>query len=293
MSLFNFIKDQLINSSKVKEIKKEQKNVNNKKKLLYFNEEYEKIKMATPINLEEANQFFENKVCCNCGCALEKEIKGTKKCPECKEKIYIRTDMITKKKLEIGEKDIKNFQSYDDEIREILFMERLMKNKNFIYKNYMELFYSLKQKNISVRDIMWQFSNKIAAELDNIGYKQFISASKLKPTDRVLENDNAIRNFEQANLEYVTLYEISNYEGKNEIAFNLLTDIAYRDVQIVELDKEGNKFHESELEDYINNYTIKEFKNKFLANTHPFILPRLSNEDTWKYIEKALKIGEI
>lgn len=305
MSLFNFIKKQLISSSNRKEVKEQPKikKVSNKKKLLYFNEEYENLKMSTPINLEEASKLFLNKVCCNCGCILEKEIKGTTKCPECKEKVYVRTDMISKKKLVIGEKDIEKFNKYDKLVREILFMERLMKNKEYIYRNYMDLFYSLKQKSSSVRDTMWQFSNKVGYEMDNMGYKQFMKASKLKPTDRVLENDNAIRNLELANLQYVTLYEIANYEKKNEIAFNLLTDIAYRDIQIVVLDKEGDQFREFEMEDYINkvhsalimefleknNYTIDEFKNKFLKNKHPFILPRLSNEETWKYIEKALK----
>lgn len=266
-------------------------------------EEYEELKVSIPINLEEASRLFLNKVCCNCGCISEKEIKGTTKCPECKEKIYVRTDMISKKKLLIGEKDIEKFNKYDKKVREILFLERLMKNKEYIYRNYMQLFYSLKQKNLKASDIMWQFSDKIGSELDNIGYKNFINASKLKPTDRVLENDVSIGNLEQANLEYVTLYEIANYEKRNEIAFNLLTDIAYRDIQIVVLDKEGNEFHKFEIEDYINkvhsalimefleknNYTINQFKNKFLENKHPFVLPRLSNEETWKYIEKALK----
>lgn len=301
--MFNFIKKQLMD--KIKETKEQPKikKENNSKKLIYFNEEYERIKSTISFNLEEANQLFVKKVCCNCGCVLEKEIKGTKNCPGCKEKIYVRTDMISKRKLEIGEKDIKNFQKYDVEVRKILFMERIMKNKEYIYKNYMDLFYSLKQKNLNASDIMWQFSNKIGSELDNIGYKNFMNASKLKPTDRVLKNDDAIGILEQANLEYVTLYEIANYEKKNEIAFNLLTDIAYRDIQIVVLDKEGNQLREFKVEDYINkvhsalimefleknNYTINQFKNKFLENKHPFILPRLSNEETWEYIEKALK----
>ena len=259
--------------------------------------------MSTPINLEEASKLFLSKVCCNCGYILAKDIKGTTKCPECKEKVYVRTDMISKKKLVIGEKDIEKFNKYDKLVREILFIERLMKNKEYIFRDYMELFYSLKQKSSSVKDTVWQFSNKVGCEMDNMGYKQFMKASKLESTDRVLENDNAIRNLELATLQYVALYEIANYEKKNEIAFNLLTDIAYRDIQIVVLDKEGNPFHEFEMEDYINkvhsaltmefleknNYTIDEFKNKFLENRHPFILPRLSNEETWKYIEKALK----
>lgn len=305
MSLFNFIKNQLISSSNHKEVNEQPKikEVSNKKKLLYFNEEYEKLKISTPINLEEASKLFLNKVCCNCGCILEKEIKGTAKCPDCKEKVYVRTDMISKKKLLIGEQDIEKFNKYDKLVREILFMEKLMKNNEYIYRNYMELFYSLKQRSSSFKDTMWQFSNKVGYEMDNMGYKQFMKASKLESTDRVLENDNAIRNLELATLQYVTLYEIASYEKKNEIAFNMLTDIAYRDIQIVVLDKEGNPFYEFEMEDYINkvhsaltmefleknNYTIDEFKNKFLENKHPFILPRLSNEETWKYIEKALK----
>ena len=128
-------------------------------------------------------------------------------------------------------------------------------------------------------------------------------ASRKNKNDRVLENFSAIRFLKLAIQEYVTMYEIANYENKTEIALNLLTQIAYRDVQVVELDKEGDSFREFTIDDYIsqihsslivefldkNDYTIDDFKNIFLETKHPFILSRLSNNETWNYIEEALE----
>lgn len=112
-------------------------------------------------------------------------------------------------------------------------------------------FKSIKNKSVNVRDIMWQFANKVGTDLDNSGYKIFMIASRKNKNDRALENFNAIRCLQLAIQEYVTMYEIANYENKTEIALDLLTQIAYRDVQVVELDKEGDVFRKFTIDDYI------------------------------------------
>lgn len=41
----------------------------------------------------EEYSFLENNCCPNCGCVLEIKIETSKKCPECKEKIILRTNL--------------------------------------------------------------------------------------------------------------------------------------------------------------------------------------------------------
>ncbi len=278
-------------------------NNNSQRKLKYFDEEYYDYIRNCAFNLKEAKESLSNNACISCGCILDKQIKVNRKCPNCNNKIYIRTDMYSKEKLELSDKTLKDFEDYDKKIREILFFERIMKKNEFVYSEYMTDFEKIKYKSVSVRDIMWQFANKVASDLDNTGYKIFIIASKRNKTDRVLENFNAIRCLQLAIQQYVTMYEIANYENKSDIALDLLTQIVYRDVQVVELDKEGDSFRKFTMDDYIsqihsglvlefldkNQYTIEDFKKIFLDTRHPFILARLSNEETWKYIEVALK----
>ena len=276
---------------------------NSQRKLNYFNEEYNTYMKSCSFHISEAIECLNNNACINCGCVLDKQIKGNMKCPNCSNKIYVRTDMYSKKKLALSDKTIKDFEQYDKKIREILFFERIMKKKEFVYNEYMTEFKSIKNKSVNVRDIMWQFANKVGSDLDNSGYRIFMIASRKNKNDRVLENFSAIRFLKLAIQEYVTMYEIANYENKTEIALNLLTQIAYRDVQVVELDKEGDSFREFTIDDYIsqihsslivefldkNDYTIDDFKNIFLETKHPFILSRLSNNETWNYIEEALE----
>lgn len=284
-----------INISKLKNIKK--------RKLEYFDEKYNEYIKYCDFNLKEAIESYNNNACINCGSVFDSQIKGNKKCPICKKKIYVRTDMFNKDKVEVCDSTLKSFEKYDKTIREILFCEKIMKNNQFVYKEYMSLFNSIKNKNTNVKSIMWEFINKVGMELDNLGYKYFMIASRKNVRDRALENFDAIRYLGLANQQYVALFNIANYEHKTNIALDTLTHVAYRDIQIVVLDKEGDCFRKFKTEDYTsqvhsaiiveflekNGYTIDVFKKHFLETRHPFILPRLSNQESWGYIELSLK----
>lgn len=305
MGLFDFFKAKIesVTSSNFQRVNSKQ--INNKpRKLKYFDQEYNNLVNNSAFNLKEAVECLNNNACISCGSILDSQIKGNRKCPSCQKKIYVRSDVYSKQKVELCDGTIKDFEKYDKKVREILFCERIMKNKEYIYQNYMQDFLTIKSRNINVRDIMWQFANKIGSDLDNDGYKIFMKASLMNKHDRVLENFNAIRCLDSATQEYVTMYEIANYENKKEIALNLLAHIAYRDIQIVALDEEGDAFRTFTEEEYLskvhsaiiieflekNKYDIEYFKQVFIEIRHPFILPRLSNEDTWEYIEKSLKV---
>lgn len=293
-------------NKEINHVKKIDNYTNNKskKKLIYFENVYKKCLYKYGLNLEELSQFYDSNACINCGCVLSNEIKGTRNCPECKSKIIVKTDMYSKKKILLSQDMLKSYEKYDKEVREILFMERLMNKKISIYNNYMNKFNELKQNEISnARDIMYQFSNYVGTQLDNKAYKEYMYASRLKPQDRVLSSFDAILDFRKANQEYITLYSICMFEEKYNVAISLLTDIIYRDIQITALDIESNPYHKATNEDFKNNihinqikeliaktnYSFEDFKKIFIEQRHPFILPKISNNDSWKFVQIAMR----
>lgn len=278
-------------------------NKSNKRKLIYFDDVYKRCLYKYNLDIDNLSQSYMKNICINCGCILDIEIKTSRNCPECKNKIIVRTDMYSKRKIMLTQEMLKTFEKYDKEVREILFMERTINNKISIYNKYMNKFKALKEdKRSSARDIMYQFANYVGSELDRLAYKEYMNATKLPPQDRVLKSSDAILNFRKANQEYVTLYSICMFEEKYNVAISSLTDIIYRDIQIVALDIESNPYYKFTIDDFLYNirtnqikelidkseYTIKEFKQIFLEQRHPFVIPKISNEDSWKYVEIAL-----
>ncbi len=278
-------------------------NKSNKRKLIYFDDVYKRCLYKYNLDIDNLSQSYMKNICINCGCVLDIEIKTSRNCPECKNKIIVRTDMYSKRKIMLTPEMLKTFEKYDKEVREILFMERTINNKISIYDKYMNKFKVLKEdERSSARDIMYQFANYVGNELDRLAYKEYMNATKLPPQDRVLKSSDAILNFRKANQEYVTLYSICMFEEKYNVAISSLTDIIYRDIQIVALDIESNPYYKFTIDDFLYNirtnqikelidkseYTIKEFKQIFLEQRHPFVIPKISNEDSWKYVEIAL-----
>lgn len=300
MSIFDFVKKR----SKSNRLETNNLSKKTKKTIIYFEDVYKRCLDKYDFNINELSQFYENNACINCGCVLDDQIKISKNCPMCKNKIIVKTDMYSKKKIFISREMQKIYDKYDKDIKEILFMERIIKNKIAIYNNYIFKFNELKKnEKFSAKDIMFQFSNYVGNELDNKAYKEYVHAAKLKPQDRILNSFNAILDFKKANQEYMTLYKICIFEKKYNVAISLLADIVYRDIQIMLLDLESNPYHKisnDDVKNYIRikqideilskyNYNFEDFKKIFIENRHPFILPMVSNSDAWKYIEKFIK----
>ena len=120
-------------------------NKSNQKKLIYFDDVYKRCLHKYNLDIDNLSQSYLKNICINCGCVLDIEIKTSRNCPECKSKIIVRTDMYSKKKIMLTQEMLKTFEKYDKEVREILFMERTMKNKIAIYDKYMDKFKTLKQ----------------------------------------------------------------------------------------------------------------------------------------------------
>lgn len=306
MGIFDFLKKKSDNKTNTKINRKKAVNKPKQAELKYFRDVYIRCLYKYDFSIDELARFYSSNICINCGCLLNLNVINSRNCPECNNKIIIKTDMYSKRKLMLNQEMLRTFNKYDKEIRDILYMERLMKKKESLYINYLDLFKKIKENTqSSPRDIMWQFLNQVAANLDNKAYKKYMYAMKLNQQDRTLESFDAILNFKKANQEYATMHKICMYEEKYNVAISSLADIIYRDIQIAILDVESNPYHKTKVDDFVNaaiirvpdindlinksDYSLNDFKNVFLNQRHPFILPKISNDVAWKYVEMAIK----
>lgn len=259
------------------------------RRLYCFNEEY---------------SFFDNNCCPNCGCVLDGEIKSSKKCPGCKEKIILRTNKLTSKKLLLSEKRSIEYDKHDKKRSEIIYFENIISNRQYVYSNYMNKFYELKSAATDPRNVVYPFVNYVGSQIDNIAYKKYMKIINLPESDMALESFEVIRQFNLANMQYFLLAEIADYKGHKDIALDTYATAAYRGVQISILDSIANPYHEIKTIDIMGNvfpgmilkflkengYTLDDFKKSFLQKRHPFILEQISNEESWNYVEDTIKL---
>ena len=288
------------NNSKSSEQSYNKRSYEKREKLEFFDEEVNDY-ITKYDHFSQNYSYYQNNTCPYCGCVLDKKINTSKKCPECKEKIIIRTNMYDKRRLLLKQDDLDDFEKYNNGIMEIVYYERLMKNSKYLYIDYMSKFRSYKHRGLSARDIIYSFSNYVACELDREAYNKYMRGIKKQYQDRVLECSDATLIFSKATQQYVHLYDVCDYKNKIDIALSTLADIANRDVQIEQLNVKSEWTRYSE-QDFINsihsgmimkfldkhNLTIDDFKTAFFKTNHPFILPLLENSDVWYYVEKAL-----
>lgn len=123
--------------------------------------------------------------------------------------------------------------------------------------------------------------------------------------DMILKSFSIVDLFKRANNEYAILFNICMFKKKYNVAIYSLADIIYRDIQIESLYSELNTVHTPKKDDYVyaivtrmkglkdliheSNYSLNDFKEIFIKQGHPFILSRISNELSWKYVEATIK----
>lgn len=261
--------------------------------------------------LQEDNNIFNkeyacynNNCCPNCGCILDNKITSSKKCIHCKEKIILRTNKLTSKKLLLSEKRLKEYNKHDNKRSEIVYFEKIMSRQAHIYNDYMNKFYELKSKSTDPRNVVYPFANYVGFQLDNIAYKEYMRIINLSEGDMALESFEVIRQFKFANRQYLLLAEIADYKGHKEIALDAYATAAYRGVQISMLDSIVNPYYKMKIIDIMGNifpevilkflkksgYSIDDFKKIFLEKRHPFILEQISNEESWNYVYDSIKL---
>lgn len=299
--MFNFFKN------KLKQAQKQTKTVTRKSsldKVKYFKEYIDDWLQEDYIVFNEEYSFFDNNCCPNCGCVLDGEIKSSKKCPGCKEKIVLRTNKLTSKKLLLSEKRSIEYDKHDKKRSEIIYFENIISKRQYVYSNYMNKFYELKSEAPDPRNVVYPFVSYVGSQIDNIAYKKYMKIINLPESDMALESFEVIRQFNLANMQYFLLAEIAAYKGHKDIALDTYATAAYRGVQISILDSIANPYHEIKTIDIMGNvfpgmilkflkedgYTLDDFKKSFLQNRHPFILEQISNEESWNYVEDTIKL---
>lgn len=149
MNIFNFFK------------KENDKNNNSKKqlktrKIIYFEEHYMRCLDKYDLNIKELLKLYNQKICINCGTILDIELKNSRNCPECRAKIILKTDPYSRERIMLSEELLNSFEKYSKEVKEIIYMDKIIKDRQFIYKEYMSKFYSIKENNTqSARDIVY------------------------------------------------------------------------------------------------------------------------------------------
>ena len=290
-----------------KEIKTKTKTITKKSsldKVQYFKEFMNDWLQDDYNFFDKEYDLFENNCCPNCGCVLDNKIESSKKCPECKEKIVVRTNKLTSKKLLLSEKRAIEYDKHDKKRSEIIYFDNIISKRQYVYSNYMNKFYELKSDAPDPRNVVYPFVNYVGSQIDNIAYKKYMKIINLPESDMASESFEVIRQFNLANMQYFLLAEIEDYKGRKDIALGTYATAAYRGVQISILDSIANPYHEVKTIDIMgyvlpgmilkflknSGYTIEEFKNNFLQNRHPFILEQISNEESWTYVEDTIKL---
>ena len=157
---FNVDKTNIVNREPLK------KQQSGKKVFKYFKLQYDEYMIGCRLDFKELNLALTNNSCVNCGCVLEKEIKGTKTCPECKKKIYVRTDFINKIKIELGEETIDEFERYNKKMNEISYMEKLITNNEYMCPQYLSELSKYNKTGFICREVVWGFSNFVNKEME-------------------------------------------------------------------------------------------------------------------------------
>lgn len=274
----------------------------NIKKLKYFKDDMIKWLEEDSIKFKNEYDYYNNNCCPNCGCVLDNKILSSKTCSGCKQKILLRTNKINSQKLLIGMNRKDEYDKHDKKRSEILYFEKIMSGREYVYNNYMNKFYELKSSGQDPRNVVYPFVNYVGSQLDNVAYKAYMKIINTK--DMALESFEVIRKFNLANTQYFLLADIAYYKGHLDIALDTYATAAYRGVQISILESILNPYHEMKTIDIMGNvfsgtilrflnesgYSLDDFKKSFLENRHPFILEQLSNEESWNYVYDTIKL---
>lgn len=272
----------------------------------FFDRELNLLIENNMIEFKDNYILFKNNCCPSCGCILDNQTTKTKKYPHCKEKIIVRTNRVNKEKLLLNEKQLKQYDKFENQLKEISFCEKHISVINNMHANYMYKFYLLKseKKDLSVRDHTFSFENWLYVELDRKAYNEYMKGIKLNFQDKVLKCDEAIWEFKSASNIFRFMIELTKFKEKEDIALEMILSLLYRNVNIAHLpyyhwkDRTFDKIQFYSdindggmylLKDYIekHNINIKDLKSNFILLAHSFIINIVEKEKAWLLIVDA------
>lgn len=280
------------------------KNGGNQKK--FFNKELDVLVKNNMDEFKNNYILYKANCCPSCGCILQKKIKATGKCPECKEKIIVRTNRINKEKLFLTQSNLKRYEKYEKKLKEITFCEKYIKAISEMYPYYMHKFYELKSKkrDMSVRDYTFSFESWLTIEIDHKAYYKYMNGLKQNFQSKIWECDNAVMLFKKSSNIFRFMIELTKFEGKDDIALEMMLSLLYRNVEIAHLryyhwkDKVFDKvqfyldINDSVMyliQEYIQkqNTSIENLKENFMIQAHPFMIDIVPKDEAWALIVDA------
>ena len=275
-------------------------------KVNYFEQELNTWKEENKSLFYDNYEYFNNNCCPSCAVVLNSEIKTSKKCPECKERIVVRTNPLTKEKLLLCEKDLKKYESNDNKRKEIVFCSNLIKNISFMCSDIGKRLNEIRKEkpDLSVRDYTWNILMNLSNELTNEGLKKYNRIVKLPYRDRALEVFDVVRIFEKSNLAFDRMVSLVEFEQKDNVLITMLPQAIHLGIStqyIYALPEFQMNLDEERicqldcckvLYDYLNRnkMTIDDFKPIYLEHARNLIIPTITPELAWMYVKRGFDI---
>lgn len=243
--------------------------------------------------------YYLNNCCPVCGTVLDKKIKGTQQCSECKKSIVFKQNIHNDNCFLITFDDLKEFNKLEEELSEIYLYEEQMEELNKRYPDYMYYFWNLKKKNpnLSNRDYAWGFENWLLNTLDVKYVNDYKQNLNLNGNKKIEACDHDVEELQKASLIHKYMMDIAIYNEHDDPAEELLLSLMYRNIELAHLYYlHCEERHVSELKffgdilfcmeyvlDYLNvyQYSLEDLKEKFFRRARKFLLNVVSKEDAW------------
>lgn len=243
--------------------------------------------------------YYLNNCCPACGTVLDKRIKDTQQCTECKKSIVFKQNIHNDNCFLITFDDLKEFNKFEEKLSEIYLYEEQMEELNKRYPEYMYYFWNLKKEktNLSNRDYAWGFENWLLNTLDVKYVNDYKQNLNLKGNKKIESCDHDVEELQKASLIHKYMMDIAIYNEQDDPAEELLLSLMYRNIELAHLHYlHCEERHVSELKffgdilfcmeyvlDYLNvyQYSLEDLKEKFFRRARKFLLNVVSKEDAW------------
>ncbi|MBR2708209.1 MAG: hypothetical protein IKE90_02100 [Bacilli bacterium] len=244
--------------------------------------------------------FYLNNCCPECGTVLDKKIKDTQQCPECKKSILFKQNIHNYNNFLITFDDLKEFNKLEEQLEEIYLYEEQMQELNKRYPEYMYYFWNLKKEkpNLSIRDFVWGFEIWLFNTLDVKYVNSYKEHLKLKGKAKIEACDKDVAELQKASLVSKYMMDIAIYKGQDDPAEELLLTLMYRNITLAHLYYlHCEERHVDELKfymdssfaiEYVSDYlhvyqcSLSDLKEKFFLRARGiFMLDVVTKEDAW------------
>lgn len=295
---------------------------NNKKKFIYFEDEYNVWKEKYYSLLDEATDFYNNKCCSKCGIIIEKELKKIIECDGCKTILLVKKHPELKNNILIKMKDDNYLEKCTNEFKILKFAEESIKRlEMYSEDNYISKFFEFKNtipNGYTVLDIVYRFSSSMYEDecfkLDNKMYEA-ISTNNISDIKKIKYKYWRIEDFLGIMID--SLFESKSYNVlltylplyfykimSRNIFLENLDDGFFDNINVNDLLKKKNVENEERLgmispavlsyNDILKllkeyEISLEDFKSSFFESVKKNVSPfKVDKEIIWKIIEKKV-----